>query len=249
MSIFDGQLALITGGGRGIGAATALTLAQRGAKVILADVDGNSATQAASEFVKQGYDAVGLALDVADRGGCFKVAEGVTAEHGDISILVNNAGVGGGARLGDSESAEQWDRSIGINLSGGFNVTSAFLSSLKRTKGCIVNISSVVAFTSGFAQVGYTASKGGMRSLTQAMCRELTPFGIRVNAVAPGYVHTEGMGGKGNEKVENWLSWHCPMQRHGEAHEVATAIAFLCSPDASFVNGVTLPVDGGYLVI
>ena len=127
-------------------------------------------------------------------------------------------------------------------------MTRSFLPALKKTHGSVINVCSVVAFTSGFAHVGYTASKGGLRSLTQAMCRELAPFGIRVNAVAPGYIDTV-MGGKGDGTTDDWVDWHCPLKRFGEAHEVAGPVAFLASKAASFVNGVTLPVDGGYLTI
>src|SRR5690606_28701795 len=102
--------------------------------------------------------------------------------------------------------------------------------------------------TSGFPHVGYIVAKGGGRALTQALCRELAPFASRLNAVAPGYMHTD-MGGKGDGSTDEWLNWHCPMKRFGQPHEVAGPIVFLASPAASFVNGVTLPIDGGYLVV
>ncbi len=249
MNDMTGKIALVTGGGRGLGAACGYALARRGVKVILADVNIEIAKAKAAAFNDEGLKAVGVWFDVADRSACNRVAAEVRAEHGAVSILVNNAGILGTARLGSTESPEQWDRSMSVNLTGVFNATSAFLSDLKATRGVVVNISSVAAFTSGFAEVGYTASKGGVRSLTQVMCRELAGFGMRINAVAPGYVATEGMGLKGDPKLEEWLRFHCPMQRHGRPEEIGSVVAFLCSDEASFINGATIPVDGGYLSV
>lgn len=134
-----------------------------------------------------------------------------------------------------------------MHLTGAFNMARAFLRALWATRGTIINVS-VVAFTSGFAHVGYVAAKGGVRTLTQAMCRELVPLSIRVNAVAPGYMDN-AIGGKGDGSTDEWLNWHCPMKRFGLPHEVTAPIVFLASPAASFINGITLPVDGGYLVM
>jgi NAD(P)-dependent dehydrogenase (short-subunit alcohol dehydrogenase family) len=248
MNDMQGRIAFITGGARGLGAACGRALAGRGATAILADVNRELAAAMAAEFIRAGWRAAAVELDVADRAACDRVAAQVRAEHGAVSILVNNAGVIGAARLGDPEAPEQWDRIISVNLTGVFNVTSSFLSDLKATRGAVVNMSSVVAFTSGFAQVGYTASKGGVRSLTQIMCRELAQFGMRINAVAPGYVDTD-MGRKGDSEVEEWLRFHCPMQRHARPEEIASVVAFLCSDAASFINGTTIPVDGGYLSV
>lgn len=248
MNVLDDRLALVTGAGRGIGAAVARGLAEAGARVILADILGEEAKGAAAAIRKDGFDAWGERLDVTDRPGMEAFAAHVAETYGELRILVNNAGVAGEARLGDPDSASTWDRNIAVNLTGAFDVTRAFLPALKATRGSVVNVSSVVAFTSGFAHVGYTASKGGIRSLTQAMCREFAPFGIRVNAVAPGYIDTT-MGGKDDGITDEWLRWHCPMRRFGEPREIAGPVVFLASAEASFVNGVTLPVDGGYLTI
>jgi NAD(P)-dependent dehydrogenase (short-subunit alcohol dehydrogenase family) len=248
MKVLDGRLALVTGAGRGLGAAIARGLAEAGATVVVADIAPGLALETAAAISAAGYRAHPLHLDVADRPGLAAAAETVAREFGHVSILVNNAGVAGYERIGDPGSAETWDRNIGVNLTGVFDTTRAFLPALKETRGTVINISSVVAFTSAFAHVGYVASKGGVRSLTQAMCRELAPFGIRVNAVAPGYIDT-AMGPKDDPKTQEWLRWHCPMGRFGEPHEVAGPVVFLASPAAGFVNGVTLPVDGGYLVI
>lgn len=248
MSELEGRLALVTGAGRGIGAAIARALAHAGASVIVADIDGDAAREMAKSIDAESRRAWGERLDVTDRMALSAFAEHAASSYGDVSILINNAGVAGNERIDDAGSADVWDRNIDVNLTGAFNTVRAFLPALKATGGAIVNISSVVAFTSGFAHVGYTASKGGIRSLTQVMCRELAPFGIRVNAVAPGYIDTV-MGGKGDGSTDNWLRWHCPSQRFGEPHEVAAPVVFLVSSGASFISGVTLPVDGGYLTI
>ncbi len=248
MEILSDRLALVTGAGRGLGAAIARGLAQAGAKVIVTDVDVGLACDSASSLTRDGLVAWGEGLDVTDRAALKEFAERIGTSYGSLSILINNAGVAGDARIGDDDSEETWDRNIAVHLTGAFNMARAFLPALSATHGTIINISSVVGFTSGFAHVGYVAAKGGVRALTQAMCRELAPFSIRVNAIAPGYMDT-AMGGKGEADTDEWLNWHCPMKRFGHPSEVAGPIVFLASPAASFVNGVTLPVDGGYLVI
>lgn len=243
-----GQLALVTGAGRGIGAAVSQALAAEGAKVVMADIRMDLAQEAAAHLRAQGFNCLGEELDVTDREASAAFADRITRDVGPISILINNAGIGLSASLGDPVAPKAWDDTIAVNLTGVFNVSHAFLPALKRTRGAIVNISSVVAFTSGFADAGYVASKGGVRSLTQKMCRDLAEYGIRVNAIAPGYIET-AMGGSEDAKTVEWLSWHCPMKRFGRPEEMGGPVVFLVSPAASFVNGVTLPVDGGYLTI
>lgn len=246
--VLKGQLALVTGAAQGIGKAISRALAAAGARVIMADISAGKARQAAAELSEQGLDCRGDELDVTRRDAVDAFAARIGADRGPIAILVNNAGIGINMPLDDDQAPKVWDDTIAVNLTGVFNVSRAFLPALKETRGSIVNISSVVAFTSGFADASYVASKGGVRALTQKMCRDLAPHGIRVNAVAPGYVDT-AMGGPSDPVYVDWLNWHCPMKRFGRPEEIGGPVVFLVSPAASFVNGVTLPVDGGYLVI
>ncbi len=249
MQDFANKVALITGGAGGIGFATALEMAERGASVALVDVNGANAITMATKICDLGHRAVGLALDVSDREACISVCDQVRRSLGPISIVVNNAGIAGGARLGDADSIAQWDKSLAVNLTGMYNVIIACLDDLKSRAGAIVNVSSIVGITSGFAQAGYGASKGGVKSFTQALCRELAEFGIRANAVAPGYIDTGMMAAANIAGVNDWLDFHCPMKRFGKSEEVAKVITFLASDAASFVTGATVPVDGGYLVV
>lgn len=248
MANLEGDLALVTGGARGLGAAIAQALGTEGSTVIIADVDGSGADESARHLRDLHINAHSVVMDVTDLDSVRNAAADISSRYGDISILINNAGVAGGAKTDEPHALSRWQQVIDVNLNGTYNVTTAFIEPLKRTRGRIVNVSSVVAFTSGFTSPGYAASKGGVRSLTQMLARELAEHGIRVNAIAPGYFDT-AMGMKGTPVGEQWIDWHCPMKRFGEPHEIGGPVAFLVSPAASFITGVTLPVDGGYLVM
>ena len=242
----NGRIALVTGGASGLGLATGQLLAERGCRVLLADSNEEQLAAVVAKFSSERLTVQGIVLDVQDRAMCATQVAHIADRHGQISIVVNSAGVIGKSKMGDENSAAGWDRVIGVNLTGSYNVIAATLDHLKAVgNGSIINISSVVGLRSGFGEVSYATSKGGVLALTRQLCRELAEFGIRVNCVAPGYIDNSMNLGD----MQPWMEIHTPMKRLGQPHEIAEAIAFLASDSASYINGVVLPVDGGYLVI
>lgn len=247
--MFEGKTVVVTGGARNLGAAICLAFASQGALVVLADANADAAREAADGLSVQGR-AVGLEVDVSDRDSVAGLASHVAERYGSISALVNNAGVAVAEPFESADAPEVWDRTIGVNLTGMFNTTHAFLPALRETSGAVVNLASVAGFTSGTTNAGYSASKGGVIALTRKLARDLARDGIRVNAVAPGYMDTPRPGRSiDGDALQHLLDWHCPMRRLGLPHEVAAPVLFLCSADASYITGVTLPVDGGYLTV
>lgn len=244
----NGKLVLVTGAARGIGLAIARAFAEADARVILTDLPSSSVEDSAKILADEGYAAYSEHLEVTDREDLEKLVDRIAEKYGDIDVLVNNAGIAQVGPVDSEHSTDIWDRTININLSGVFNVTRAFLDQLARTKGAVVNISSVCAYTASLSHVSYTASKGGVSALTIAMCREFAPLGVRVNAVAPGWTATE-MVDQGNETHNQLVSWHVPFNRYGTPAEIAAPVVFLASSSASFISGVTLPVDGGFLTV
>lgn len=243
------RLALVTGGASGIGLATVRLLASQGLNVVMADRNRALMEKTQSDLQEQGIKVGILELDVADREGCQQAIAGLQKSHGTIGVIVNCAGVAGKSLIDDENSGAGWDRNIAINLTGSYNVIAAAAAAMKAAgTGAIVNVSSVVGLRSGRAEVGYTASKGGVLALTRHLCRELAPFGIRVNCVAPGYIETPMLLGNLGA-MQSLMDEHCPMQRLGQPEEIAEAIAFLASDAASYITGAVLPVDGGFLTI
>ena len=248
MDLLKDKLALVTGAGGGLGSAISLGFAQEGARVIVADVDAARAEATAARITAAGGQAWSVAIDVRDRAAVQACAADLETRLGPVDVLVNNAGISGRARIDEPNATEVWDRLIEVNLQGLFNVTHAFVPALKKTRGCIVNLSSIVAFVSGISSAGYIASKGAVRSLTQALARDLAPFGVRTNAVAPGLMLTEMVAPQlAVPGGTDWYMKRVPMARGGEVDEIVGPVVFLCSPMASYVNGVVLPVDGGFL--
>lgn len=248
MHLLKDKLALITGAAGGLGSGIARGFVQEGARVIIADVDEDRAAKATEALAQHGAQAWSVRLDVRDRSGVHACAAELEARLGPIDILINNAGISGRARIDDPQSEEVWDRLIDVNLQGLFNVTHAFVPALKKTQGCIVNLSSIVAFVSGISSAGYVASKGAVRSFTQALARDLAPFGVRCNAIAPGFMLTDMVKPQlANPGGTDWYMKRAPMGRGGEVEEIAGPVIFLCSAMATYVNGVVLPVDGGFL--
>lgn len=236
----DGKVALVTGGSRGIGAAVARELGAAGARVA---VNYRSSADVAREIAGE-IDGIAVEGDVADPAQAASLVERVESELGDLDCLVNNAGVtrdGLIARMSD----EDWDAVLDTNLRGTFNTCRAVSRKmLRRRAGSIVNLTSVVGIHGNPGQANYAASKAGIIGLTKALARELGTRGVRVNAVAPGYIDTE-LTGVLPEEVRNAILGNTPLGRLGEPEDVARAVRFLCSDEAAFVTGAVLLVDGG----
>lgn len=250
MKLLQDKLALITGAGGGLGSAIALGFAREGARVILADVQAASA-EATAELVRAaGGTAWSESVDVTDRTAVSNWAKDVQARIGSIDVLVNNAGISGRGQIDDPNGPALWDRILSVNLDGVYNVTHAFLPALKQTKGNIVNLASIVSFVSGISTPAYTVSKGAVRSFTQVLARDLAPYGVRANAIAPGLMLTDLV--KPQLEIPGGTDWfmkRAPMARGGLPEEVVGPVVFLASSMASYVNGAVLPVDGGFLAV
>ena len=250
MIAMQGKRVLVTGAGRGLGATIAQGFARQGARVIVADVDGTLAAASAQAIRDAGGQAWDAVLDVTDADAVRAFAAECAVRHGGLDVLVNNAGISARAPFDDPRTPEIWDRFMRVNLQGTFNVTHAFVEQLKASRGAIVNLCSIVAYGCSISTAGYVVSKGGVRSFTEVLARDLAPHGVRVNAVAPGLMETEMTAGqRAQAHGTDWYMQRAPMARAGRADEIVGPVLFLASDMASYVNGVVLPVDGGYLAV
>jgi 3-oxoacyl-[acyl-carrier protein] reductase len=236
----EGKVALVTGGSRGIGAAISRELGRAGARVA---VNYRSGKDAAEEIASE-IGGLALGANVADPEEAKELLERVESELGDVDVLVNNAGVTRDtliARMSD----EEWEEVIETNLRGTFNTCRAVSRKmLRRRAGAIVNISSVVGVHGNPGQANYAASKAGIIGLTKALARELGSRGVRVNAVAPGYITTE-LTDVLTEEQTGLILGNTPLGRLGSPEDVAAAVRFLCADEAAFITGDVLLVDGG----
>jgi len=241
----DGRVALVTGGSRGIGAAICTELAAAGATVAVNYVrNAEAAERVCSEIAAAGGTAHAVPGDVSSSEGARALVAGVEESIGPIDILVNNAGITRD-NLIMKLSAEDWQEVIDTNLAGAFFTCQALSRPmLKRRSGSIVNVSSVVGVHGNAGQTNYAASKAGLLGLTKALAKELGGRGIRVNAIAPGYITTEITAGLPDGAREAILAG-TPLGRLGEPSDVARAVRFLVSDAASFITGDVLAVDGG----
>ena len=245
---FENQVAVVTGAGRGIGHAIAVRLASEGARVASVSRTEANAKKTAEEINSTRADAArAYAVDVADQDGVQKAAGQILEEFGRVDILVNNAGV---TRDGLSMRMpmEDWDTVLNTNLKGAFNFTQALMRPMiKQRSGRIINISSVIGLIGNAGQANYAASKAGLIGLTKSLARELASRGITVKAVAPGLIETD-MTGVLSDEVRQGILQKVPLGKLGQPDDIASAVAFLASPEAKYITGQVLTVDGGMVM-
>jgi 3-oxoacyl-[acyl-carrier protein] reductase len=251
MGRYDGRVAVVTGGARGIGFGIATRFAAEGASIAILDLDESAAQEAAGRLELQGdARAVGIGCDVADAAAAEAAVQRVVDELGGIHVLVNNAGVTRDNLL-FKMTEEDWDMVMNVHLKGAFNMTKAAQSRFVEQKyGKILNLSSVSALGNR-GQANYSAAKMGIQGFTRTLGIELGPFGITANAIAPGFIATEMTDATARrlkmepEELQRLNAEATPVRRVGQPEDIAAAAAFLCSDEASFVTGQTLYVDGG----
>ena len=247
------KVVLVTGGAAGIGKATALRFAEEGAKVVICDVNETLGNETCKQL---GEGAAFYKVNVASREDVQKWIDDVVAKYGRIDVIVNNAGIlrdgqlikfKEGQLVGQMPEAD-FDLVISVNLKGVFNCTQAVAPVMAKQKGgVILNATSIVGLDGNFGQTNYVATKSGVIGMTKVWARELGKFGIRVNAVAPGFTATEMVTAM-PEKVLDGMKARTPLGRLGDPRDIANAYLFLASDEASFITGETLRVDGGIVV-
>lgn len=247
MKRLQNKVSLITGAAQGIGLATALKFAREGATVVVCDVNPKAVDAAVALCQAEGATAKGYVMDVTQRSMVDSVVASVVAEFGRLDVLVNNAGITQDARL-QKMTLEQFDRVIDVNLRGVFHCSQAVADIMvAQGSGVILNASSVVGVYGNFGQTNYAATKFGVIGFTKTWSRELGPKGVRVNAVAPGFISTPILQTI-PEKVIHEMEQRVPMRRLGQPEEIANVYAFLASDEASYVNGIVMEVAGGLTV-
>lgn len=241
------KVAVITGSARGIGKATAVKFAQEGAKVVVCDINLEQVNETVEEIKGMGFGAIGFKMDVTSRTEIDAVIAATVAQLGRFDCIVNNAGITADNTLLKLTEAE-WDRVINVNLKGVYNCAQAAAAVMaEQGYGVILNASSVVGLYGNFGQTNYAAAKWGVIGMTKTWAKELGKKGIRVNAVAPGFILTP-MTEKMPEKVLEMMKDKAPLKSLGYPEDIANAYAFLASDEARFITGAVLSVDGGIVL-
>ncbi len=255
MPLLEGHIAVVTGAGSGIGRAIASGFAREGAQVALLDINEKTAADAAAEIRDAGGRASSFHLDVTRRDDCVAVAGRIASEIGKVSILVNNAGINRRNPFAGEAAAmiKDWEDILAINLNGVFNVTHAFLASLRASKGRIVNIASIQSFVHVRTpnSAAYTTSKHGVLGFTRALAAELGKDGVRVNAIGPGLIETPlnaQVRANDPELVKIFID-HTPLGRAGKPEDIVGPAIFLASDLSAYVTGSIVMADGGYRTI
>jgi 3-oxoacyl-[acyl-carrier protein] reductase len=242
-----GKVSIITGGAQGIGLATALKFSREGATVVVCDIRQAAVDAAVAQCQEAGAKALGWVVDVTQREMVDAMVQQVLNQFGRIDVLVNNAGITQDARL-QKMTIEQFDRVIDVNLRGVFHCSQAVADAMvKQGSGVILNASSVVGIYGNFGQTNYAATKFGVIGFTKTWSRELGPKGVRVNAVAPGFVATPILSTIPDKVLQEMID-RVPLKRLGQPEDIANVYAFLASDDAAYINGAVLEVSGGMTV-
>jgi 3-oxoacyl-[acyl-carrier protein] reductase len=247
-TLLDGQIALVTGASRGIGAAIAQELGKQGATVIGTATSASGADNINASLQAAGIKGKGLALDVNDAAQINAVLAQIATEFGSVSILVNNAGITKDTLL-MRMSDEDWNAVISTNLTSVYRMSQAVLRPMMKARvGRIISISSVVGHMGNAGQVNYAAAKAGMTGFTKSLAQEVGSRNITVNCVAPGFIETD-MTAELPENIKTKMLERVPLGRLGHVNEIAATVAFLASPSAAYITGETIHVNGGMLMV